>query len=127
MLLRNTPIQRKLVVIILLTTALALLLMRSAFFVYEYLTFREATLRLSETLARVIAANSTAVLTFGDEQDAEETLSAFRAEGSLVVAVCLNRSFIRSSTWALEWLRSWGPTGRLRSYSSSAHRSTGPG
>jgi len=125
--LRDTPIQRKLVVIILLTTALALLLMRSAFFVYEYLTFREATLGQSETLARVIAANSTAVLTFGDQQDAEETLSAFRAEGSLVVAVCPNRSFIRSSTWASEWLRSWGPTGWLRSYSSSAHRSTGPG
>ena len=84
--LRDTPIQRKLVVIILLTTALALLLMRSAFFAYEYLTFRETTLRQSETLARVIAANSTAVLTFGDEHDAEETLSAFKAEGSLLAA-----------------------------------------
>src|ERR1043166_3301120 len=83
---RDTPIQRKLVLIILLTSAIALLLMRSAFFLYEYLTFREATLQQSATLARVIAANSTAVLTFNDQQEAEETLSIFGAEGSLVAA-----------------------------------------
>src|SRR5438034_2521339 len=81
---RDTPIQRKLVLIILLTSAIAMLLMRSAFLVYEYLTFRQATLQQGSALARVIAANSTAVLTFGDQRDAEETLSAFEAEGSLV-------------------------------------------
>src|ERR1041385_4563227 len=86
MLFRDTPIQRKLVLIILLTSTVALLLMRSAFFIFEYLTFRQATLEQSATLARAIAANSTAVLTFGNQQDAEETLSAFEAEGSLVAA-----------------------------------------
>ncbi|HEU0040336.1 MAG TPA: PAS domain S-box protein, partial [Verrucomicrobiae bacterium] len=57
-----------------------------AFFTYEYLTFRQATLEQSATLARAIAANSTAVLTFGNQHDAEETLSVFEAEGSLVAA-----------------------------------------
>src|SRR5882724_4055724 len=84
--LRNTPIQRKLMLIILLTSGVVMLLMRGSFFTYEYLTFRQATLRQLSTLGEILAANSTAALAFENEDDARETLSALRAEHHVVAA-----------------------------------------
>ena len=88
MLLKDTPIRRKLTLIILLTTVAALLLSRSVFFAYEFLTFRQATLRQLSTIGEVIAANSTAALAFDNQDDAKEILAALKAEQH-IVAACL--------------------------------------
>jgi PAS domain S-box-containing protein len=84
--LRNTPIQRKLIVIILLTCIVALLLMRGALLTYEFVTFRKATVRQLSTLGEVIAANSTAALAFDNQDDAKEILAALGAEHHVVAA-----------------------------------------
>ena len=56
---RDTPIRRKLTVVILLTSVTVMLVARLSFFIFEYVTFRQATTRHVSTLAQVIAANST--------------------------------------------------------------------
>jgi len=79
-------------VIILLTTVMTLLLMRAVFFTYEFLTFRQATLLQLSTIARVIAANSTAALTFDNSDDAEEILGALKAESHISAAALYDKS-----------------------------------
>ena len=90
--LRNVPIRRKLMLLILATSVVVMLLMRGAFFTYEYLAFRQATLRHLSTLAEVVAANSTAALAFENPSDARETLSALRAERQLRAAALYDRN-----------------------------------
>ncbi len=83
---KNTPIRQKLMMVIMLTSGAALLLMCLAFFTYEVLTFRQATVRQLSTLGKIIAANSTAALAFDNHDDANETLAALKAEQHIVSA-----------------------------------------
>lgn len=83
---RDTPIRRKLMMIVLLTSGAALLFTCASFFAYEFLTFRRTTVRNLATLGEIIAANSTAALAFDNAEDARETLSALRAEKHIVAA-----------------------------------------
>jgi len=82
----QTPIRSKLMKILLLATGSVLLVTCSLFFVYEYLTFRQATVRSVGTLGQVIAANSTAALAFANPEDAKEILAALKAEPQIVAA-----------------------------------------
>src|SRR3989454_7970124 len=84
--LNNTPIRRKLMTIILLTSGAVLLLTCAAFFAYEFLTFRQSTVRQLSTLGEIIAANSTAALAFDNQDDANEILTALKAEKHIVAA-----------------------------------------
>jgi len=86
MLLKDTPIRRKLITVILLTSGAVLLLTCSAFFAYEFLTFRQTIVRQLSTLGEIIATNSTAALAFGDRDDAYEILAALKAEKHIVAA-----------------------------------------
>src|SRR4051812_4099572 len=86
--LRNVPIRRKLMSIILGTTGAALLLTGMAFFFYEVFTFKQSIAAHLSTLAQVLANNSTAALVFKNKDDAAEVLSALKAE-THVVAACL--------------------------------------
>ncbi len=83
---KDAPIQRKLLLLILLTSMIGLLLMRGIFFAYEYFTFRQATVRQIATLSKVIATNSTAALAFQNQDDAREVLGALKAEPNLAAA-----------------------------------------
>src|SRR5690606_21163959 len=62
-----------------------MLLMGGAFLTYEFLSFRRATLRQLTTLGEILAANSTAALAFQDQRDANEILSALKAERHIVL------------------------------------------
>src|SRR5438445_1477381 len=84
--LRDKPIRQKLMAILLLTSAVVLVLTCAAFLAYEFVTFRQTTLKNLSTLGRIIAANSTASLAFQNEGDAREILSALRAEPHIVAA-----------------------------------------
>jgi signal transduction histidine kinase len=86
MLLKDAPIQRKLMAVILLTSAVVLLLTCTAFIAYEVLTFRNATVRQLAILGQVIASNSTAALAFDNSADATEILAALKAERYIVAA-----------------------------------------
>lgn len=82
----DLPIRRKVAIAIVATIVLALILTATAFLVYEWSSFRQATLTNVTTLSRVIAANSTAALVFHNDEDASETLATLRAETDIVAA-----------------------------------------
>lgn len=83
---RDTPIRRKLMRIMLLTSGLVLLLTCAAFLAYDVLTFRQSAVRQLSTLGQIIAANSTAALAFENQDDAREVLAALKAERHIVAA-----------------------------------------
>ncbi len=84
--LRDVPIKRKLTAVIMLTSSVVLLLTAAVFIVYELVAFRGTVLENSQTLAQIVAANSTAALTFDDEKAAVEILSKLQAEETILQA-----------------------------------------
>lgn len=89
--LKNTPIRRKLMTIILITSVLVMLLMSGAFFTHQFLTFRQSTARQIATIGEILAANSTAALAFDNRDDAAEILSALEAERNILAAGLYDR------------------------------------
>jgi PAS domain S-box-containing protein len=83
---KDLPIRGKLMTILLATTGAALTLTCLAFIAYEYFSFRYAATNNLRTLGRIIANNSTAALAFDNRDDAEEVLSALKAEPHVVAA-----------------------------------------
>jgi PAS domain S-box-containing protein len=90
--LQNTPIKRKLMVILMITSGVVLLLTCGAFFGYELLTFKDRTFQSLATLGEVIASNSTASLAFDNDADATEVLSALKARPQIVAAALYDRN-----------------------------------
>jgi two-component system, sensor histidine kinase and response regulator len=88
MLLQNTSIRRKLTVVNLATSCLALGLACLGFAVYERASFRAAMKSELSTLADTLGANTAASLTFNEPKSAQKVLSALRAESHIVMA-CL--------------------------------------
>jgi signal transduction histidine kinase len=84
--LKNKPIKQKVMSVILLTSGAVLALTCAAFLTHEFLTFRQTTTRNLAVLAKVIAANSTAALAFANQDDAQEVLTALKAEQHVVAA-----------------------------------------
>src|SRR4051812_34302033 len=85
-LLQNISIRRKLTVITMLTTGLALLLACGSFVIYDLLTFREEMVKELTSMTDIIGANSTAALSFGDQADATGTLASLRSQPAILGA-----------------------------------------
>ncbi len=83
----SRPVRQRLMSIMLFTSAAAIALMTLGFGSYEYLASRNRLMENVSTLARIIAANSTAALAFRDERSAYEVLSALKTEPSITAAV----------------------------------------
>jgi len=82
----NTPITRKLMVVMMTTTVSALLLACGAFAGYEVVAVRQSLLRETNLLADVVASNSAAAVAFKDPQGAAETLQALSSESHIICA-----------------------------------------
>jgi signal transduction histidine kinase/ActR/RegA family two-component response regulator len=91
MALGNLPIQKKLVLLITLTSALSLAASCTGFIGYEVLVYRQALRANLAAVADMIGANSTAALSFGDAESAEQTLRALRAERKVAAAGIYDR------------------------------------
>jgi signal transduction histidine kinase len=89
--LRTGSITRKLTTLILLISGTVVLLTCGTLLTYEVVTFRRAMVRTLTTLARVVAANSTAALAFDNPADAADVLSALVAEPHIVVAALYDK------------------------------------
>src|SRR6478609_4458924 len=76
---RDLPIQRKLMLSILLTSSVAMLVIIGLFFAFEFVGLRRTTAQQLSTLAEITAANSTAALAFENQQDAQEILGTLKA------------------------------------------------
>ncbi|HEX2711651.1 MAG TPA: CHASE sensor domain-containing protein, partial [Candidatus Acidoferrales bacterium] len=88
---RDFSIRRKLTLIIMVTSSVALLLACATFVAYDLYTFRQAKVHDLTTLAKIIGSNSTAALTFGDSNSAKEILGALSARQHIVAACIYTR------------------------------------
>jgi len=83
-------INRKLTLIMMVTSAAALLLACVSFVAHDLITFRREMARDLSAMAAVIGDNCTAALAFEDQPHAEETLAALRPHQH-IVAGCVYR------------------------------------
>jgi PAS domain S-box-containing protein len=88
---RNFSIRRKQMLIIMLTSTVALLLACATFVFYDALTFRQELVERIGGIAQVIAEHSTASLDFSDPKTAEQTLAALNTEPEVVAACIYDR------------------------------------
>ena len=83
---RQLPIKQKLMVIVMATTAVALLLAGFGIVLSDAILFRGYLERDLTALAQIIADNTTAALTFDDPKAAAETLTSLKARDHIVTA-----------------------------------------
>ncbi len=87
---RDRPIKEKLVILIMATTAAALVLAGLGVVIADSILFQRNLRRDLVALARIIADNSTAALAFDDPQAAADTLASLR-ERTRVIGACVYR------------------------------------
>ena len=87
---RNQPIKRKLAIVTLGSTILALLVACLGFTLFERASFRATTVSELTTLADTLGANAAASLMFSDKKTAQEILGALQAEHHILVAHLLD-------------------------------------
>ena len=85
--LRQISFQSKLSLLIVLATSLTVFLTAAGFTAYQFRLSRAALVSEISSVAQVVAANTTAALTFGDEITAEELLGAFREDRRISQAI----------------------------------------
>ncbi len=83
---QSLPIKRNIMAVIMLTSLTVLALTVASFIAYDLTTFRDTMVQPLATLARVVAANSTAALAFKNQKDAAEILSSLRTEPEIIAA-----------------------------------------
>jgi signal transduction histidine kinase/CheY-like chemotaxis protein len=87
MILQNLSIKRKLTLITMLTSSIALILSSVSFLIYDLVSFRHLLTQDLMTQAEIIGYNSAGALEFKDEPAATATLSALTAKEDIVTAV----------------------------------------
>ncbi|HYN21875.1 MAG TPA: ATP-binding protein [Thermoanaerobaculia bacterium] len=97
---RDLPIRRKLVLILMAATGGALLLAGVGLLTLDYYRFRDELVVDLQTLAAVIAQNSTAAVTFKDAHVAQETLAALGAKPQVRGAAVYDQQGDRLVSWA---------------------------
>ncbi len=85
--LRDLSIQRKLTVLIMLTTVLALLLASAAFYTYDRMTFPDKMVRDLDALAATLEANTSDALVYHDPETADRILAGLEVQEHIVLAV----------------------------------------
>jgi hypothetical protein len=85
---RTLSIKRKLTLIIMGSSLVALLLVSAGFITYEIIVFERTTKQDLTTLAGILGAQSAGVLNFGDERDGREFLESLSAKKH-IRAACL--------------------------------------
>jgi diguanylate cyclase (GGDEF)-like protein/PAS domain S-box-containing protein len=89
---RNSSIRTKLAVSILGSTGVAVVLAGAALLSYESRQYRGMEMREMSALAEIVAAGSTAPLSFGDKQAARETLNSLHGDTGLLRAVIYGKT-----------------------------------
>jgi signal transduction histidine kinase/FixJ family two-component response regulator len=84
--LQNLSVKRKLTLITMLTSTVALLLCSASLLIYDLISFRQLLAQDLATQAEIIGYNSAAAMAFKDEKAATATLSALQAKDDIVAA-----------------------------------------
>jgi signal transduction histidine kinase/ActR/RegA family two-component response regulator len=87
MILQNLSIRRKLTLITMLTSSIALILASVSFLIYDLVSFRHLLTQDLMTQAEIIGYNSAGAMEFKDVPAATATLSALTAKEDIVTAV----------------------------------------
>jgi signal transduction histidine kinase len=98
-LLKATTIKRKLSLISLVTTCVALLIIAAVFVVYDVLSSRRSLVDSLTVQATMIGGNSTVALSFDNRKDAAEILSALSAAKNIVRAAIYTRDGMIFATY----------------------------
>jgi len=85
-LLGRLSIKRKLILMIMAVSSVALLFASLAFITFQWFSFRQRMVSDLSTLADMLADNVTAAISFIDHKDAEKVLNSLRAKPSIVFA-----------------------------------------
>src|SRR5687767_8918350 len=88
--LQNLALKRKLTLVSMVTSGVALLLACGVIAGYELVKARRAMLDEVRTLAQIIGDNSAAALTFDDPESAAQTLRSLAADEHVVAALIYN-------------------------------------
>jgi signal transduction histidine kinase/CheY-like chemotaxis protein len=91
MILQNLSIKRKLTLITMLTSSVALILSSASFLIYDLVSFRHLLSQDLMTQAEIIGYNSTGAMEFRDVRAATATLSALTAKEDIVTAILYDR------------------------------------
>jgi signal transduction histidine kinase/CheY-like chemotaxis protein len=83
---QDFSIKRKLILMTMLTSSIALLLSSASFLIYDLISFRNLLTHDLSTQAQIIGYNSAAAMAFKDEPAATATLSALTVKGDIVSA-----------------------------------------
>jgi len=83
---RNWSIGRKLMIMMMAASSAALLLVCAVLLGYDVVTAKQATAEHLSTLVQIIADNSKAALSFGDQAAATEMLASLKAEPHITAA-----------------------------------------
>src|SRR5476649_2381013 len=89
--LRNLPIARKLTVICMVVTGIALLLTYASLTVFEIVTFRAGMVEDHQSIAGILGDNSASALAFNDPASAALTLHSAAAHAHVVDAVIYDK------------------------------------
>jgi len=107
---QHYSISRKLTLINMLVSVVALLLASGGFCAYDLYSFRRALVRNVSIQAQIIGDNTASALLFNDPHSAENTLSALRANPNLIYAQIYTRD---GQPFAGYWRDGAGETGAL--------------
>src|SRR6266446_3794562 len=89
--LKNLSLRRKQMLVIMLTSSVALLLACAAFIAYDTVTFRRELSEKVTILADAIGNDCAAAIDFNDPKTAKETLAGLRADDHIVSACIYSR------------------------------------
>jgi diguanylate cyclase (GGDEF)-like protein/PAS domain S-box-containing protein len=90
--IQNSSIRTKLSLLIVGTTSMALILAGGVLLGYESRQYRAAATREMSALAEIVAAGSTAALSFGDKQAARETLASLHGDHRILLAAVYDKT-----------------------------------
>ncbi|MBL9126444.1 MAG: response regulator [Verrucomicrobiales bacterium] len=111
-------LRSKQVLVVMTTSAMALLLACAGFVIHDVATFRAAMIRQLETLAGVLGANSSAAMDFGDTRLAEEVLEALRAQPEIVFGC----SYLGDGSVFAQYPKDARPPSTLSTLPEESHR-----
>ncbi len=104
--LRNTSLQAKQTIVIMVTCTVALLLACVSLAIYEVFEFRTELKRNIAMVAEILANNTIGPLQFDDRESATQILAAVRAEPNIVAAVLYDQKGQEFTRYVREDLRS---------------------
>lgn len=88
---RTTSISKRLTMMNMLVSGVALLLACAGFFTYDQITFRQSLIRTLSAQAQIVGSNSVSAILFNDPQAALSTLSALQSSPNISAAGIFTR------------------------------------